>query len=339
MDDIRTDRLRWRLPRPDDFDAYLQLVSDFEVVKWTASWPHPPDPELVRQRCTPVSPERGFAGLIWRGRELVGAMGLIDGEIGFAFARTHWNKGFATEMGRAMIARAFLRHDWEAIEAGVFEGNGASRRVLEKLGFVATGQGQHECVAQGRSLPIGHFRLSRTAWLAANPLRIETDRLVIRPLTGADASAFHRIANHRRVARMMMALPHPLSEAAAAQWIAERAWSGGLGFCAGIFLKEGPLIGNVGLGGTPVSTMYFIDPEHWGRGYATEAMRAFLADSFARFALPEITAGAMADNPASQRVLEKLGFERTGAGRCTSMARLEDVPEYLYRLTRANQRP
>ena len=172
MDEITTARLRWRPPRPDDFDAYLQLVSDFEVVKWTASWPHPPDPELVRQRCRPVPSGQGFAGLVWRGERLVGAMGIIDANIGFAFARAHWDKGFATEMARAMIARAFLRHDWEAIEAGVFEGNGASRRVLEKLGFVAAGQGLHECVAQGRSLPIGHFRLSRAAWLAANPLHI-----------------------------------------------------------------------------------------------------------------------------------------------------------------------
>ena len=165
MDEIRTARLLWRPPRAGDFAAYLELVSDYEVVKWTASWPHPPDPELVRRRCIPVPEEQGLAGLIWRGDALVGAMAIISGEIGFALARRHWNRGYATEMARAMIARAIRRHDWAEITAGVFEGNAASMRVLEKLGFAETGRGTHPCAAQGRDLPIRHYALSRArAW-------------------------------------------------------------------------------------------------------------------------------------------------------------------------------
>ncbi len=334
MDDIRTRRLHWRLPRESDFSAFLGLVSDHEVVKWTATWPHPPDRELVRRRCEPVPPEQGFAGLIWRDGACIGAMGIVEAELGFMFARRHWGRGYATEMAAAMIARAFQRHDWPQIEASVFAGNAASIRVLEKLGFAETGQGTHANAAQGASLPITHFALSRARWLAATPLRIETARLVIRPYRPADAPAFRAIANHAGVARMMASLPHPMSEAQAADWIAARAWTGRPGFCLGVFLRDGTLVGNLGLGGTPLSTMYFFGPRHWRRGYATEAMRALLGWAFAAFGLTEITAGAMADNPASRRVLEKLGFQRTGTATCKSPARLEEVPEYLYRLSR-----
>ncbi len=334
MDELRTARLRWRLPAPGDFDAYLRLVSDFEVVKWTATWPHPPDAELVRRRCDPVPPAQGFAGLIWRQDVLVGAMGLIDGEIGFALACDHWNRGYATEMAAGLVARAFHRHDWSQIKASVFDGNTASARVLEKLGFAETGRGEHANAAQRRTLPITQFALCRARWLAQNPLRIETARLLIRPYTPADAPAFRAIANHESIARMMASLPHPLSQAQAANWIATRAYRGQPGFCLGVFAGDGALIGNLGIGGDPVSTMYFLDPRHWGNGYATEAIRAFLGWAFAAYGLGEIAAGAMADNPASQRVLEKLGFRRTGAGRCKSLARLEETREYLYRLTR-----
>ncbi len=334
MDDIRTERLRWRLPRADDFGAFLSLVSDYEVVKWTASWPHPPDPELVRRRCEPVPPEQGFAGLIWHEGACIGAMGIVEAEIGFALARAHWGRGFASEMAAAMIARAFQRYDWPQIAAGVFAGNAASMRVLEKRGFVETGQGTHANAAQGATLPITRYALTRAAWLAANPLSLETARLVIRPYIPADAPAFRAIANHASVARMMTSVPHPMSEAQAADWIAARAWTGRPGFCLGVWLKDGPLIGNLGLGGAPLSTMYFFGPRHWRRGYATEAMRAFLGWAFPAFGLAEIAAGAMADNPASARVLEKLGFARAGTATCKSPARLEEVPQYLYRLSR-----
>jgi RimJ/RimL family protein N-acetyltransferase len=63
-------------------------------------------------------------------------------------------------------------------------------------------------------------------------------------------------------------------------------------------------------------------------------MRAFLADSFQRFDLSELTAAHFVDNPASGRVLTKLAFKRTGAGVRASAGRLEDAAEYLYRLTR-----
>ncbi|XXX73153.1 GNAT family N-acetyltransferase [Sorangium sp. So ce134] len=52
--------------------------------------------------------------------------------------------------------------------------------------------------------------------------------------------------------------------------------------------------------------------KHWGKGYATEAAAACVRYAFEELGLPRLVAHAMLENAASVRVLEKLGFRRTG---------------------------
>ena len=334
MDEFRTKRLRWRQPRASDVNAYMAFVSDYEVVKWTATWPHPAEREFVASRCVPMAPERGFAGPVFAADEMIGGVGIITGELGFFVAKPHWGKGYATEMARAAIAQAFQTQDFDQIVATIWQANAASARVLDKLGFAQTGTSRHACKAQGKEVDAIDFCLSRADWLTANPLRILTERLMIRPYSASDVTAFHAISADKDVARMLISVPHPFSIEQAITWIDDRQFRGRLGFCAGVFLRDGTLIGNVGIGGNPTATMIFIDPAQWGRGLATEALRGFLDCAFDQFGMAEIKAGPMAENPASQRVLAKLGFEFTRIDTCKSLARLEPTPEYLYRLTR-----
>lgn len=72
-------------------------------------------------------------------------------------------------------------------------------------------------------------------------------------------------------------------------------------------------IGSVGLGehGGQPEIGYWIARDHWGRGFATEAGRALL-DIAQTLGHRRITAGHFADNPASGKVLRKLGFRPTG---------------------------
>ena len=78
-----------------------------------------------------------------------------------------------------------------------------------------------------------------------------------------------------------------------------------------------------------------LDRRFWGRGYATETVRAFVGACFQRFEeLSSLEADHFADNPASGAVLRKLGFEKTGTGLGASKARVERAPNVLYRLTR-----
>ena len=95
------------------------------------------------------------------------------------------------------------------------------------------------------------------------------------------------------------------------------------------------LVGSCGLGRRPsgaVELGYWIARPFWGRGFATEAGRA-LVDIARTLGLRQLEASHFIDNPASARVLDKLGFETTGliAPRM-NCARGEEVPARLMRL-------
>ena len=163
--EIVTERLRLRRSRPEDLEAMHALASDWEVVKQTATWPWPPDRAFTATRAKPMSPKSGMAGPVFAGRELVGMIGVTaadtGAELGYMFARAHWGRGFATEIGRALVAHAFATFDWRSITACVFDENPGSARVLEKLGFSETGRCSGPSAAQGRALPMRTFRRTR----------------------------------------------------------------------------------------------------------------------------------------------------------------------------------
>lgn len=60
---------------------------------------------------------------------------------------------------------------------------------------------------------------------------------------------------------------------------------------------------------------YWIAHEHWNEGYATAAVAAILEYGFDELGLHRVKAATFADNEASQRVLEKVGFDREGVAR------------------------
>lgn len=84
---------------------------------------------------------------------------------------------------------------------------------------------------------------------------------------------------------------------------------------------------------TGIELFYFLDPAAAGHGYATEAMRGFIGFLFDQFDQDALYADVFTDNPGSEHVLCKLGFDRTGAGMGVSAARLEPFPVSHYRLT------
>ncbi len=155
-------RLTLRRGRPCDLEDYHALVSDFAVVRMTASWPWPPDRAFTARRATPIDPALGMGGPIFRGKDMVGMMAAIDGELGYAIARAHWGRGYATEMGRALIGHIWSTYDWDTITATVLDDNPASMRVLEKLGFAETGPTTCPSAARGPGdYPARAFRLTR----------------------------------------------------------------------------------------------------------------------------------------------------------------------------------
>ena len=165
---------------------------------------------------------------------------------------------------------------------------------------------------------------------------LQTKRLRLRPLRLEDRPAVQRIGGHPSVALMLASTCTPWPKAAVQAWITARRYRGRPGFCAAIVRPERGVIGVAGLGpnaqSAPCNCAYFIDPRHWGLGYASEAMGAFLEYFMRKFNLSVIEADHFDDNPASGAVLRKLGFQELGKGMGKSQARLEPAPVTLYRL-------
>jgi RimJ/RimL family protein N-acetyltransferase len=144
----RTERLLLRPGWSEDAPALLEAIGDEGIVRNLASapWPYgradaeaflsterePGQPSLLILRRTLGAPE--LAGAIGFARRPDGAT-----EFGYWIARRFWGRGYATEAGRAVIAMARDGLRLKRLESGHFLDNPASGRVLEKLGFRATG--------------------------------------------------------------------------------------------------------------------------------------------------------------------------------------------------------
>lgn len=149
---------------------------------------------------------------------------------------------------------------------------------------------------------------------------LETARLLLRPLKLEDAPVVSQLAGRREIADTTISIPHPYSEAQAREWIAGHPGPKGTDkeIVFAITLKaNGQLVGAIGL--------RVIDQEHsqaemgfwvavgaWGKGYASEAATALLRFGFEELQLNRIYAHHMVRNPASGRVLEKIGMKREG---------------------------
>lgn len=147
---------------------------------------------------------------------------------------------------------------------------------------------------------------------------LETARLRLRPFRPDDADAVVRLAGRAEIAATTLSIPHPYTRADADAWIAGHpaAAASGAAFIFAITTHAGTLLGTIGLHVVPAHRRaelgYWVGVEHWGRGHATEAGRAVLDFGFGPLALNRIEAHAFPENPASSRVLEKLGFRFEG---------------------------
>jgi len=169
--------------------------------------------------------------------------------------------------------------------------------------------------------------------------RLETDRLLLRPPELRDVPAITRWMSDFDVAKNLATAPHPYGENDARAFVGRMAESAarGNGHCFAIVRKDDyRLIGCCGLhsqdGHTEVG--YWLGKPFWNRGYTTEAVRRMLAFAFQDLKLASVWAGWFHDNPASGRVLEKLGFRAAGAEPRNSLARGHEVDCRNMTLTR-----
>ncbi len=128
------------------------------------------------------------------------------------------------------------------------------------------------------------------------------------------------LAGRREIADTTISIPHPYSEEQARQWIAASAelYAKGKGVVFGMQLKrEGRFAGAAGLRDidaehSQAELGFWVAVENWGKGYATEAARVVAAFGFKQLGLNRIYAHHMARNPASGRVLARIGMKPEG---------------------------
>lgn len=154
------------------------------------------------------------------------------------------------------------------------------------------------------------------------PPTIETQRLTLRPFTSEDALAIYEYARHEQVAATTATIPHPYRMEDAVSWIEQvkKHVAEGKVFNFGITVrKTNALIGAIDLRLEPDNALadmgYAIHPDHWNRGYVTEAAAALVRFGFETLGLNRIHAHHFATNPASGRIMEKIGMQREGVMR------------------------
>jgi RimJ/RimL family protein N-acetyltransferase len=149
--EISTRRLTLRAPVADDARRIAEVCSDLAVSRMTVSMPHPyglDDAETWIARAHGQDPrrERNFvidhedAGVVGMVSLFPQAGRQIATELGYCVGRGWQGRGFATEAVQGLLAWA--RRDWRrrAVAASHFADNPASGRVLEKAGFLYTGE-------------------------------------------------------------------------------------------------------------------------------------------------------------------------------------------------------
>jgi len=146
---------------------------------------------------------------------------------------------------------------------------------------------------------------------------LESNRLILRPFELTDAKEVQRLAGDRSIADTTLEIPHPYEDGMAEQWISThqaKFEAGEMAHFAIIFRETNGLIGAIGLTIVPrferAEPGYWIGKPYWGNGYCTEAARAVLEYGFTTLKLNRIHAHHFKRNPASGRVLQKLGMVR-----------------------------
>jgi len=128
------------------------------------------------------------------------------------------------------------------------------------------------------------------------------------------------MAGTEEVYRTTLNIPHPYNDGLAERWIASHAlaYFEGRGLTLAVTLKEDRiLVGAVGLTASPANHRaelgYWIGPDYWGNGFCTEASRALVAYGLGTLRYHKITCRHMTTNPASGRVMQKIGMVLEGS--------------------------
>ena len=141
---IVTGRLVLRMPKPSDDEAVFAYASDPDVTRYMDWRPHTDIRDAEEHRRDVLRKWKSGAEFTWRitikpdDRPIGSIATRIRGhssELGYVVAREHWGNGYATEAAKSLVAWASSQEQIHRIWAICDAENGASARVLEKVGM------------------------------------------------------------------------------------------------------------------------------------------------------------------------------------------------------------
>lgn len=162
---------------------------------------------------------------------------------------------------------------------------------------------------------------------------ITTARLTLRRARAEDLDGLHALGSDWELVRQTATWPWPANRA----FTATRAQpiDPEIGLAGPVFAGR-EIVGMMGVtaSGEGAELGYMFARAHWGQGYATEIAGAVIAHAWQVYDWPWIAADVFTANPASARVLEKLGFVERAAGLGACAARGGSFPTRSFRLLR-----
>ena len=158
---VTTDRLVLRRYKTSDAEAITMLIGEWDVARWLPRVPHPyplGDAEAFIARH--LDDPDAFA--ITHDGTFIGGCALHD-ELGYWLGIPFWGQGFATEAATALVHK-HMTGGHDILLSGHQVGNAASRKVLDKLGFVPTQIEDVHSLSHGGPVPIQKMMLKAQDW-------------------------------------------------------------------------------------------------------------------------------------------------------------------------------
>jgi RimJ/RimL family protein N-acetyltransferase len=176
--------------------------------------------------------------------------------------------------------------------------------------------------------------------------RLETERLLLRPPTLADAAVITRLANDKEVADGVLSIPHPYTQEDAEAFItrAQESLINGDGYVFAIIRKaDQTFLGCMGIHPQyehkQAEIGYWFGRAYWGQGYATETGKRIVQFGFEALDLNRIHARHFTRNPASGRVMQKMGMRYEGTLRQEILKNGEFLDTACYSILRSEYTP
>jgi len=173
---LETERLTLRLFQQEDAPQVERLAGSYEVALNTLTIPHPyPEGAAVEwiasnEKAFEEGRLLNFAIIVRETGEIAGSIGLVmtpqhdKAEIGYWIGVPFWNRGIATEAGKALIDYGFSEWNLNRIDAGHFDRNPSSGRVLQKLGMQYEGKLRQSIKKWDEYLDVEYYAILRSDW-------------------------------------------------------------------------------------------------------------------------------------------------------------------------------